>query len=62
MGTLCELTIYNSLFFCEKIINFHPIPSDKGEERKEGGRREGIEGGGKFLFIFAFALTPFRLP
>ena len=34
----------------KKIINFHHIPSDKGEETKEGGRREGMEEGGKFLF------------
>lgn len=34
----------------KKIITFPPISSDKGEERKEGGRREVMEGGGQILF------------
>lgn len=50
VGTLHELTTYDSLLFYEKNHNFSPISSDKGEERKEGGRREVMEGGGQILF------------
>ena len=50
VGTLHELTIYDGLLFYGNIITFHPISSDKGEERKEGGRRKVKEGGGQILF------------